>query len=117
MKPSEVGFEPLRVAIGKTVTEPEMIRRLSYHLQLPPQTYGKRLYKAYKAVVEDALIHGEGINLGVFIIKTQEFKTRTLHSTAFGGGQLRSRMYKYILKMTDYGREVLVKLTKEKYGS
>jgi len=102
-----------RVAPGETLTQQELIARLAYQLQLPAAVYGKRLYKAYKAVVEDALMHGEGINLGVAVIKVKEFNSRVIPEGAFGAGMKRDRMYRYDLSVTADGKEALTALTKE----
>ena len=109
-------FTPTRVAPGETVNENELIKRLAYQLQVPATTFGKRLLKVYKAVIEDALEHGEGINLGSVIVRLKEFDNRYHHATVFGGGQKRSRMYKYIMSTTDSGRDALERITKENYG-
>ncbi len=108
------GFKINRADIGGTVGELELARRLSYELQLP-HSYGKRLMKAYKRVIEDALMAGEGINLGVGIIKMHEYKD-SVHINGFHQGKKRSRMYYYNWSTTNYGEDNIAVLTKENFN-
>ncbi len=113
-KHEAVTFEANRVEIGMTVGDRELGRRLSQELQLP-QSYGLRLLKAYKYVLQDALLHGEGINLYVGVLKMKEFATRE-YSQGFFTGQPRRKMYKYIWSTTEVGDDNIIKLTKENFN-
>ena len=110
-----MGFDPIRVPVGNTIGSPELARRLAYQLQLPATTYGARLLKVYREVIEDALLHGEGINLGTCIIKLNEYDTRHIPDSMIGGGQKRARMYTYQLSTTQTGTKALEELTRENF--
>lgn len=53
-------FQYKRVPIGSAINKVELTRRLAYELQIP-QRYGERIVNAFNRVIEDALIHGEGV--------------------------------------------------------
>jgi len=105
------GYKPIRTEIGKTVHKPELAKRLVYELQLPTR-FEDRIVNAYIKVVEDALYHGEGINLGTVIVKTQKHKT-DIHMSGFSVGKLRDLMYKFTATPTDKGKASLLELTQQ----
>jgi len=107
-------FKINRAKVGELVGDRELSRRLAHELQLP-QHYGARLLKAYRAILGDALEHGEGMNLGVGIVRMLQFDTRE-YNKGFQIGKKRTKMFKYNWSTTEHGNEVLTDLTKESYG-
>jgi len=107
-------FEKTRAAPGKSISEEELSKRLAYELQVP-NTYGKRLYKAFRAVIDDALSHGEGIKFSTGVLRLQKYKTR-YHVQGYLQGQLRTKMYKFKFIPNPYGDKILEEITMKEYG-
>jgi len=86
-------FTPERVQQGEAVHRHELVRRLAHYLQVPQQ-FGSRLMAAFEEVINDALLHGEGIRLkNVGTLTLQKHKNE--YYTGFGKTEKRKVLFRY----------------------
>jgi collagenase-like PrtC family protease len=111
---SVVNKDKTRVSIGSALSDAELERRLAIELQIPI-TYGARVLRAYKRVIQEALEHGEGVSLGVGKIVMEEYPTRN-HTMGFQRGNPRERMYKYKFRVNRHGDAIIKEKTKENFS-
>jgi nucleoid DNA-binding protein len=109
-------FTHNRVQIGKAIDKHELVRRLSYYLQVP-HMYAQRIYDGLIKVLNDCTKHGEGVNIKDF--GTLKFSTHSSRTVKIPSGEIikRPRMYKPSFSPAGFMNEMLEELTKENYDS